>query len=147
MLNVVYMSLNFPLKPSPSCQVFVFFLFWGIIMHKENFLVHKSLWASVIIFLEKKNSRDGIAMSKRMDIFKAFDIYCQLAVRKSCANLFFLHHSIFYFYEDDRAIIGGQIRTGLSRSALTSVCAVDHGHHRQGDRRQITQGKLMVESQ
>lgn len=76
-------------------------------MHKANFLVHKSLWASVIIFLGKKNSRDGIAMSKRMDIFKAFDIYCQLALRKGCANLFFLQHSIFYFYEDDRAIIGG----------------------------------------
>lgn len=83
------------------CFQFVF-----VIMHKANFLVHKSLWASVIIYLEK-NPRDGIAMSKRMGVFKALDIYCQIALLKGCANLFFLQNFIFYFHEDDRAIIGG----------------------------------------
>lgn len=38
-------------------HLFSLFFFLGggcVIMHKANFLVHKSLWASVIIFLEKK---------------------------------------------------------------------------------------------
>lgn len=77
-----------------------------VIMHKADFLIHKSLWASVIISLEKY-SRDEIVMSNNMGIFKALDIYYQLALRKGHANLFFLQNSIFYFHEDDRAILGG----------------------------------------
>lgn len=75
-------------------------------MHGATFLVYKSLWASVIIFLEK-NPTDGIAMSKSMGIFKTLDIYCQLALRKGCANLFSLQNPVFHFHEDDRAITGG----------------------------------------
>lgn len=84
---------------------FVFNFYFFVIMHKANFLVHKLLWAFLIIFLGKINSGDGITMSKSMGIFKALDLYCQHLLRKGHANLFFLQNSAFYFHEDDRAII------------------------------------------
>ena len=51
-------------------------------------------------------SRDGIAMSKSIGIFKVFDIYHQQLLKKGHANLFFLG-TLFYFHEDDRAITQG----------------------------------------
>lgn len=93
-----------------------------------------NVWASVIISLVGEKQME-LLYQRVWAFLKTLDIYCQVALWKGCVNLFFLQNSIFHFREDDRAIIGGQIRTRPYRTAPASVCALDHISCRQGNRR------------
>ena len=93
-------------------------------------------------------SRDGIAMSKSIGIFKVFDIYHQQLLKKGHANLFFLGtlYSIFMKMTEQlhKARLGQDLKL-----ATCAACAFAHLHNQQRKRRWIfcprAQGKLMVE--
>ena len=99
-------------------------------MSKANFLVHKSLWPFLIISVAGDGggiSRDGIAMSKTIGIFKAFDIYHQHLLRKGHANVLFLSTLYSIFMKMTEQLYTARLGRTLTMATCTA-CAFAHPH-------------------
>ena len=114
-----------------------FYFYFLVIMPKANFLVHKSLWPSLIISLAGDGggiSRNGIAMSKTIGIFKAFDIYHQHLLRKGHANLFFLSTLYSIFMKMTEQLYKARLGQDLNGGHVHCLCICSSAHW-QGKRR------------